>query len=100
MNKTTSIIAAFVAVAIFYASRRHQWTGVHGEQRDEVLPDFLFGVKWTTSLDHMVNKWNTACDHTDDPYGYFMRFYTDLDKENQERLVTWAVSKWNIEHNF
>ena len=100
MNKAINIITAFVAVALFYQMKLHKWTDLSGTAREEFLPEFLIGVNWTTSLDHMVNKWQTACGGTKDSYGYFMRFYSDLDKANQERLVTWAVSKWNIEHSF
>lgn len=100
MNKAINIVAAFVAVALFYQMKLHRWTDLHGKAREEFLPEFLIGVNWTTGLDHMVNKWQTACGGTNDPYGCFMRFYSELDKANQERFVTWAVSKWNIEHSF
>ena len=64
MNKAINIVAAFVAVALFYQMKLHKWTDLHGKAREEFLPEFLIGVNWTTSLDHMVNKWQTACGGT------------------------------------
>ena len=61
-----------------------------------VVPDFLIGVKWTCTTDHMINKWRACC-HQTGPYGYLSKFYAELDAENSRRLITWVMENYNGE---
>lgn len=79
-----------------YKTERHNWIGVHGEPMSEHIPVFLAEIKWTCSLDHMVDKWFKSCQY-DDPYSYLPRFYSELDLENRSLLLEWIMKNYNGE---
>lgn len=59
--------------------------------KDVYVPTFIVESKWTCSVEHMIDKWNSAQKHTD-CYGFFIKFYVELDTENKAAMVEWILN--------
>ena len=51
---------------------------------------FYKKIAWTTNTQHMANKWGNCCARENNQtHAGFIRFYTELDGENRNRLITY-----------
>lgn len=79
-----------------YSCVNHEWSGVIGETRREVVPRFLTEIQWTCNFDHMLSKWKTAT-RSGNPDAYLVNFYADLSNENRILLLKWVMENYNDE---
>lgn len=58
---------------------------------DIMVPRFIAEAKWSCNVEHMIDKWNEATRRTD-CYGYFVKFYCEMDTCNKEAMVDWILN--------
>lgn len=55
----------------------------------EYVPKFLTEITWSANTDHFVNKWIKYRNDSGSNEEVFIRFYVNLDRENQDKMAEW-----------
>lgn len=100
MTKETQIALEAINKWLYFgwnfSSEYHEWKGAGGQTRQMVLPTFLFKVRWSCNLDHMVDKWVAATRYKDADT-YLIKFYCELDLWNRRLLLEWIMENYTDE---
>lgn len=75
-----------------YKSDYYKWKNMWGEDCSGVYPCFLMEVDWTCNRDHIISKWNGV--ESQNSWGRVNQFYAELDTNNRQRLIDYAMEKF------
>jgi len=53
------------------------------------VPKFLVEVKWSCDTEHLVRKWLGYAQSSNMTEAMFIKFYVNLDKNNQDKMAEW-----------
>lgn len=62
------------------------------------VPRMVAEVQWTCNRGHIIDKWHEACNSSNDPSAYYIRFYCYMDTRNKELMLQWILD--HSEHNY
>ena len=75
-----------------YTSRHCTWEDMWGNKHSDCLPNFLMDIDWTCNREHMIGKWKSI--ENSDSWGRINRFYAELDNNNRQYLIDYAMEKF------
>lgn len=69
---------------------------VFGKRCRVMVPEVIVKAKWTCGVDHMVEKWLAATEHSE-PAALFPMFYMELSADNRRALLQWVINNYKRE---